>query len=64
MRDQDRIDLYNRFGTTDWRSEGEKESKKTGKSHTYGPARYFRLATLLWTLALKNIAPDNAKKKL
>ena len=63
MRDQDRIDLYYRFGTTDWRSEREKEEQNTGKSFIFAPARYFRLATLLLTLALKNMAPERMKKK-
>ncbi|HBV97536.1 MAG: hypothetical protein JL50_07810 [Peptococcaceae bacterium BICA1-7] len=64
MRDQDRIDLYYRFGATDWLSESEKEAQKRGKSYTYSPARYLRLATLLWTLAIKSIAPGSPRKKL
>lgn len=63
MRDEERIDLYYRFGTTDRRSEVESKNLIPGKSYTYAPAKYFRLASLLWTLALKNMFPDRIKRK-
>lgn len=63
MRDLDRIDIYYRFGTSDWRSE-EETSQKNRKMLTYSPVRYFKLASLLWSLALRNIAPGGSKKKL
>ncbi|MFZ5643777.1 MAG: hypothetical protein ACOY46_09330 [Bacillota bacterium] len=60
MRDQDRIEMYYRFGTKDWRSEKEKASRPGGLLN--GGIRYLRLATLLWSSILKNLSADNKNK--
>lgn len=55
MRDQDRIDSYYRFGTMDRYS--EKTAPQTTKRSTSKRGfRLLRMATLLWSLALRNFS--------
>lgn len=51
MRDEERIDLYYRSGTLDWRSEMAQVSEKPGKRDgIYGAGSLLKLAALPWLM--------------
>lgn len=59
MRDDDRIDLYCRFGTIDWRSEAASGGGRKERRGVFrGAVRYLKLATLLWSIVLRELKND------
>lgn len=57
MRDQERIEMFYRYGTMDWHSEearaGASNAKNAGSARGL---RMIKLASLLWAVVLKNVA--------
>lgn len=62
MRDDERIRMYYEFGTMDWYSETARPAgNKDRAGGVSGAARYLKLATLLWSLVLRNLSTDRNK---
>ncbi|MCL4440391.1 MAG: hypothetical protein M1609_07340 [Firmicutes bacterium] len=59
MKDQERIDMFYRYGAMDWRSEEARANvsppKKAGAARGL---RLIKLASLLWAIVLKNVAGE------
>lgn len=62
MRDQERIEMYYKFGTIDNYSEKHICGGKIEKGYIcFTPVRYFKLANLLWSAVLKNMSAEKRK---